>query len=326
MVLDLPRVVVTKAISELELFQSIVVEPVFVVLLPWPRKLHLIENAELHGAPPELAGSKSQGGKVANCGLQQYVVNGAKGALYGRIIGCCHAGSNEGVSMNFEESARSAVHTAARSAALTAERIYSQLEYRADAVVHGLGILFAINATAWLLWNVTGLSVAVSVTIYCVGLLAMIGLSAAYNLAPDHLPSKSVLRKLDHCAIFIMIAGTYTPFAAGRLGDYGPWILVANWSAATLGIVMKLAFPRRFELLSIGLYIAMGWLIVIALKPLIANVASIDLWLLLGGGLVYSAGIAFYLIEKIPYHKAIWHAFVLIAAVLQFLSIAFEFG
>jgi len=228
--------------------------------------------------------------------------------------------------MNLEESAMTAVHTAARSAAQTAERIYSRLEYRADAIVHVLGIVFAINATAWLLWNVTGISAEVSVTIYCLGLMTMIGLSAAYNLVPDHLPSKSVLRKLDHCAIFIMIAGTYTPFAAGRLGDYGLYILIANWSAATLGIVMKLVFPRRFELLSIGLYVAMGWLIIVALKPLIANVATIDLWLLLGGGMVYSAGIAFYLIERIPYHKAIWHAFVLVAAVLQFLSIAYEFG
>ncbi|HEX2590088.1 MAG TPA: hemolysin III family protein, partial [Rhizomicrobium sp.] len=138
--------------------------------------------------------------------------------------------------------------------------------------------------------------------------------------------SKDILRRLDHSAIFIMIAGTYTPFAAGRLGDYGIWILIANWCAATLGIVIKLVYPRRFEMVTLGLYLGMGWLIVLALRPLIANVATLDLWLLLGGGLVYSAGVAFYLIERIPYHKAIWHAFVLVAAVLQFLSIAFEFG
>jgi hemolysin III len=208
----------------------------------------------------------------------------------------------------------------------TAIRLYSELEHRADAVVHILGIVFAINASAWLLWNVTGMPASISVTVYCLGLLAMIGMSAAYNLTPEHRPSKDVLRRLDHCAIFIMIAATYTPFALGRLGDVGHWILIANWSAATLGIVMKLIFPRRFELVSLGLYIGMGWLIILALKPLIANVATPDLWLLLGGGVVYSAGIAFYLIERIPYHKAIWHGFVLVAAVLQFLSIAFEFG
>ncbi len=208
----------------------------------------------------------------------------------------------------------------------TAQRIYSSLEHRADAAIHVLGILFAINASAWLLWHVTGLPASVSVTVYCAGLLGMICMSAAYNLTPDHRPSKDVLRRLDHAAIFIMIAATYTPFAVNRLGEFGPWILIANWSAATLGIAMKLLYPRRFETLTLGLYIAMGWLIIVALRPLIAHVATLDLWLLLGGGVVYSAGIAFYLIERIPYHKAIWHGFVLVAAVLQFLSIAFEFG
>jgi hemolysin III len=224
--------------------------------------------------------------------------------------------------MSLEETAKCAVETATEAA----ERIYSTFENRADAVIHILGILFAINASAWLLWNVTGLSADVSVTVYCVGLLAMIGMSAAYNMTPEHFRAKDILRRLDHSAIFIMIAGTYTPFAAGRMGHIGIWILIANWTAATLGIVMKLVFPRRFEMVSIALYLGMGWLIVLALKPLIANVATLDLWLLLGGGLVYSAGVAFYLIERIPYHKAIWHAFVLVAAVLQFLSIAFEFG
>ena len=217
------------------------------------------------------------------------------------------------------------LHDAAENAVHTAERIYSRLEERADAVVHIVGIVFAINASAWLVWHVTGISAAVSVLVYCVGLLAMIGMSAAYNMTPGHLPAKDILRRLDHSAIFIMIAATYTPFAVGRLGDYGPWILAANWTAATVGIVLKLLYPRRFEFVSLGLYLGMGWLIVLALKPLIANVATLDLWLLLGGGLVYSAGVAFYLIERIPYHKAIWHAFVLVAAVLHFSAIAFEF-
>src|SRR5258708_33535421 len=99
-----------------------------------------------------------------------------------------------------------------------AGRIYSRLEHRADAVIHVLGILFAINASLWLLWNVTGMSVLVSVWVYCAGLLAMIGFSAAYNLVPQHRSSKQVLRRLDHAAIFVMIAATYTPCAVNRLG------------------------------------------------------------------------------------------------------------
>ena len=207
-----------------------------------------------------------------------------------------------------------------------AERIYSQFEHRADAVIHVLGILFAINASLWLLWHVTGLSVAVSVFIYCAGLVAMIGASAAYNLVP-HGPSKAILRRLDHAAIFIMIAATYTPLAMNRLGaPYGGMILAAIWCSASFGVAMKILFPRRFEVLSIALYLAMGWLIVTVIQPLHAAMGATDFWLLVAGGLVYSAGVAFYLIERIPYHKAIWHGFVLVAAVLQFSAIAFEFA
>jgi hemolysin III len=207
-----------------------------------------------------------------------------------------------------------------------AERIYSHLEHRADAVVHVLGILFAINASLWLLWHVTGLSVAISVFVYCLGLLAMICFSAAYNLAP-HGPSKQILRRLDHAAIFIMIAATYTPFAVNRLGaPYGNIILAAIWASASLGVAMKLLFPGRFEVVSIAFYLAMGWLIVTVLQPLHAAMGAIDFWLLVAGGLVYSTGVAFYVIDRIPYHKAIWHSFVLVAAVLHFSAIAFEFA
>jgi len=207
-----------------------------------------------------------------------------------------------------------------------AERIYSELEHRADAVIHVIGVLFAINASLWLLWHVTGISAAASVFVYCDGLLAMTCASAAYNLVP-HAPSKAILRRLDHSAIFIMIAATYTPFAVNRLGaPYGTLILWSIWLSASVGVAMKILFPRRFEILSIALYLAMGWLIVFVLQPLHAALSATDFWLLVAGGLVYSAGVAFYAIERIPYHKAIWHGFVLVAAVLQFSAIAFEFA
>ncbi|HXC57049.1 MAG TPA: hemolysin III family protein [Rhizomicrobium sp.] len=207
-----------------------------------------------------------------------------------------------------------------------AERIYSRFEHRADAVVHVLGILFAINASLWLLWHVTGLSVGISVLVYCAGLLAMISASAAYNLAP-HGPSRQILRRLDHAAIFIMIAATYTPFAVNRLGaPYGGIVLTLIWLSASFGVVMKVLYPRRFEVLSLALYLGMGWMIVTVLRPLHAAMGATDFWLLVAGGLVYSAGVAFYVIERIPYHKAIWHAFVLVAAVLHFSAIAFEFA
>jgi hemolysin III len=206
-------------------------------------------------------------------------------------------------------------------------REYTIAEHRVDAVIHVVGILFAINACAWLLAHISGANaLIVSVSVYCAGLLAMIGMSAAYNLTPYQHPSKLVLRRLDHSAIFIMIAATYTPFAVNRLGHpMGTAILIAIWVGATAGVIFKILFPRRFETASLALYIGMGWLIVTALKPLFASVATVDLWLLLGGGVVYSVGIAFYVIERIPFHKAIWHAFVLVAAILQFAAIAGEF-
>ena len=206
-------------------------------------------------------------------------------------------------------------------------RTYSRPEWLTDMAIHIAGILFAVNASLWLLWHVTGLPVVVSVSVYCAGLLAMIIASATYNLWPAHRPSKQILRKLDHSAIFIMIAATYTPFAANRLAPpAGDLILAAIWGCASFGIAMKVLFPRRFELATMALYIAMGWMIITVIKPLAASVATLDFWLLMGGGLVYMAGIAFYLIERIPYHKAIWHAFVLVAAILHFAAVALEFA
>lgn len=211
------------------------------------------------------------------------------------------------------------------SIAEPAERTYSSVEDRADTVIHVLGILFAINASLWLLFRVTGLSVLISVSVYCVGLLAMIFASAAYNLTPDG-RARDILRRFDHAAIFIMIAATYTPFAINRIAyPMGGVILALIWLGAAIGVTMKLLFPRRFELASIALYLGMGWLVVTVLRPLWNSMALVDFWLLVAGGLVYSAGVAFYLVERIPFHKAIWHGFVLAAATLQFAAIALEF-
>lgn len=205
-------------------------------------------------------------------------------------------------------------------------RLYSRHEQTADTVVHVVGILFAINASLWLLWHVTGMSVLVSVSVYCLGLLAMIGCSAAYNIMPNSRPSKKILRRLDHAAIFIMIAATYTPFAVNRLGGLsGTVVLAVVWVCASFGVVMKLVAPRRFELISLALYLGMGWVCVTVIQPLSLSLAHVNFWLLMAGGLVYSAGVIFYVWERIPYHRAIWHVFVLAATVLQFGSIWGEF-
>ena len=206
-------------------------------------------------------------------------------------------------------------------------RSYTPVEHRADAVIHVLGLVFAVIASLWLLANVGGIDVTISVSVYCAGLLAMTGFSAAYNMTPHHRPAKQVLRRLDHAAIFIMIAATYTPLAVNRLGyPDGDLILVTIWLTALFGVTMKLLFPGRFERLAIVFYVAMGWMVVVVLKPLAASMTAVDFWLLIAGGLVYSAGVIFYIVDRIPFHKAIWHGFVLTAAVLQFSAIAAEFA
>ena len=205
-------------------------------------------------------------------------------------------------------------------------RLYSRAEHTVDAVIHVLGVLFAINAGLWLLFHVTGLSVVASVSVYCAGLFAMLTASALYNLWPQG-NTREWLRRFDHAAIFIMIAATYTPFAVNRLqAPAGGLILVLIWFGATIGVVLKMLYPRRFEIASISLYLGLGWLVVTVIKPLSAALAVVDFRLLVAGGLVYSAGVVFYLLERLPYHKAIWHGFVLVAVVLHFAAIASEFA
>ncbi|MBN9558770.1 MAG: hemolysin III family protein [Alphaproteobacteria bacterium] len=205
-------------------------------------------------------------------------------------------------------------------------RSYTRKEHYADAAIHILGVMFALAAGPWLLSRVSGPSVVAGVAVYCAGLFAMVVASAAYNLAPVG-RAKDVLRRFDHAAIFVMIAATYTPFALNRMGyPVGGIILVTIWAAALAGIGLKLFFPHQFERVSIIFYLAMGWLILIAIRPLADALAPTGLWLLLGGGAVYTAGVAFYVIERIPYHKAIWHGFVLGAAMLHFAAVAHAFA
>jgi hemolysin III len=205
-------------------------------------------------------------------------------------------------------------------------RLYSRNEHLADSVIHVIGVLFAINAGAWLLFHVTKFSVVASVSVYCAGLFAMLTASALYNLAP-HGQVRDWLRRFDHAAIFIMIAATYTPFAVNRLNQpEGGIILALIWLAATGGVIMKMLFPRRFEKSSLVLYVGMGWLIVTVIRPLSLSMATTDFWLLMAGGIIYSSGIIFYVMERLPYHKAIWHSFVLVAAVLHFAAVASEFA
>lgn len=204
-------------------------------------------------------------------------------------------------------------------------RVYTKAENRIDFAIHALGFLAATGASVWLLLNISSAIVLATVSVYCMALLGLIVCSAAYHFTP-HGVLKEILSRVEHGAIFVMIAATYTPFAVNRLGyPVGSIILVSIWSLAAAGIAIKLFTPSRFDGLRIPLYLVMGWLIVTVMQPLSASVAAMDFWLLIIGGVLYTIGVVFHVFERLPFHREIWHVFVLSAAGLHFSAIASEF-
>lgn len=204
--------------------------------------------------------------------------------------------------------------------------VYSRAERIADAVLQIGALALAALASLWLLLNVSGVAIYVSIAIYCTGLLAMLGTSASYNMMPPG-SAKEILRRIDHSAIFVMIAGTYTPFAANRLDpETGTIVLLIVWLGAAAGVLVKLCYPRRLEIASVVLYLAMGWTIVPFIGSLSQNIAAFDIGLLVAGGVVYSAGVVFHLLRRLRFHNVIWHATVVTAAGLHFAAIANQFS
>ncbi len=197
---------------------------------------------------------------------------------------------------------------------------YSRAERRIDNAVHLIGVPAGVIAAAWLLAEVcrtdSGRLIA-SMSIYAVGLIGMLGASAAYHLTrPGR--AKEMLRRADHAMIYVMIAGSYTPFALNVLEPPGGVVLcVIAWALAAIGITLKLVFPRRFEGLSLVLYLGMGWMIMFMIRPLVERLPAESLALLVGGGVVYSLGALIYTRHRLKYHTAVWHAMVLVAAGLH---------
>ncbi|MGO9487037.1 MAG: PAQR family membrane homeostasis protein TrhA [Rhodomicrobium sp.] len=201
---------------------------------------------------------------------------------------------------------------------------YSRLERFADNCVHAAGIVFSVAGSVFLLvaaaQKLHAAADIAGLIVYCIGLMGMFAASAAYNLV-SHGGIKEILRRLDHSAIFVMIAGSYTPFAIVVGGAAGGFLLAAVWAIAVIGVTIKLRFPRRFDKLAILLYLAQGWLVVLALEPVAASLPSQALWLLVTGGILYTAGVPFHLMEWMRFHNAIWHLFVLGGAACQFVAI-----
>jgi hemolysin III len=203
---------------------------------------------------------------------------------------------------------------------------YSFGEEIANSVTHGAGVVLAIAGLAVLtafaalhgdIWHI------VACSIYGAALIICYTTSTLYHsIRVERI--RRVLRALDHSAIFLLIAGTYTPFMLVNLR--GPWgwsLFGVIWGLAVAGIVLRLVLKGRLHGLVVALYIAMGWVVVVAVQPLLEHVALGGLALLAGGGIAYTVGVIFYKWRRLPYHHAIWHGFVMLGSALHFFAVLF---
>lgn len=200
----------------------------------------------------------------------------------------------------------------------------ARAEFWTDAVIHALGLGLAVVGAAVLLWQTAAAPEGIvlgAAAIYCTALLAMLSFSAAYHLLP--LPAwRDQLRRYDQAAIFLKIAGTYTPFALVNMsGVWGVSLLLIVWAVATFGVAMKLFWPNVQEWISLALYVGLGWTGLAFAWPMAAALPMPALVLLGVGGVIYTAGVAFYVLEKLPFQKAIWHAFVLAGTCLHWAAV-----
>ncbi len=203
---------------------------------------------------------------------------------------------------------------------------YSLAEEIANSLSHGAGVLLGVIALLLLVLKSVEMDDTLRVvafTVYGGSIIVLFLASTLYHAIP--VPrAKRVLKLVDHCAIYLLIAGTYTPFLLLTLGNtFGAVLMVVIWGLAVGGIVFKVFFLHRFHNLSLALYLGMGWLAVLASYELLANLPQSGIALLLGGGILYSLGTIFYKVDRIPFNHAIWHLFVLAACVCHFLAVYF---
>jgi len=203
---------------------------------------------------------------------------------------------------------------------------YTLGEEIANSVTHGIGVVAAIVGLAVLTafatlhgdaWHVVGCA------IFGATLILLYTTSTLYHSIYAQ-KLKPLFRALDHSAIFLLIAGTYTPFMLVNLR--GPWgwsLLSVIWALGVGGIILRLALKGRYHGLVVAFYIAMGWVVVVATKPLLENVEGGGLALLAGGGLAYTFGVIFYKWKRLPYNHAIWHGFVLLGSCLHYFAVLY---
>ncbi|WP_372802071.1 PAQR family membrane homeostasis protein TrhA [Paracoccus seriniphilus] len=207
-------------------------------------------------------------------------------------------------------------------------RNYDFRELLADGIVHGLGVVLAlIGVTALIfhasVWGNPGMRIAAWV--YGLGLIGALTVSFIYNMLP---PSrlKWILRRMDHSAIFVLIAATYTPFLQPGTSDGRILtLLIAIWIMAAMGVALKCALPGRHDRLAILLYLLMGWSGILAWGPISEHLPPLSVTLIVVGGIIYSAGVIFHVWEKLRYQNAIWHSFVVTAAATHYVAVLAAF-
>jgi len=206
-------------------------------------------------------------------------------------------------------------------------RPYTRSERIVDAVVHVTGLAAALVAvpvmiTLAAVWH-GDVSTVTAATIYGVSFVAMFAASAGYHMVP--FPTwKGALRRLDHAAIYVKIAGTYTPFAVLLAGPDAVWILSGIWAAALVGSALKIAAPDRFEMAALALYLLMGWAVLAIGGPIVEKASPASMVLIVIGGLLYTVGVIFHLWNRLPFQNAIWHLFVLAASFVFYAAVLLE--
>jgi hemolysin III len=203
---------------------------------------------------------------------------------------------------------------------------YSFGEEVANSVTHGFGWLLSAGGLGLIVTlaaiNRNAVEI-VAVSVFSATLIVLYGASTLYHALPGQ-QVKRLLRVLDHTAIYLLIAGTYTPIALAVIGGTKGWVLFgAIWSLAAFGVAVTVVGFKGAGWVEMALYLGMGWLAITVAKPLVATMDALPLWLLLSGGLAYTGGLLFYGWKKLPYGHMVWHLFVLAGSVLHFLAILF---
>jgi hemolysin III len=201
---------------------------------------------------------------------------------------------------------------------------YDRPELIADGIVHGIGITLGLVGGTVLVAMVSASTQALqfaSVLSYTTGLLAMLGLSAAYNMWPIS-RVKSLLRRFDHSAIYLLIAGTYTPFLAQMKSSVTSVVMLAGvWAVAIAGVTLKLVLPGRLDRLSVVFYLLLGWSGAFAYNAVAPALPNSAVWLLAAGGVLYSIGVVFHAWQSLRFQNAIWHGFVLLGALCHYFAV-----